>query len=415
LFIPKNFTDVNPVPVDTMAPLSWFSNCGYFVVDKEIFLHKIYALQAATRKRLAPEDITWIFNNDAYNSINWTAPKNVSLASLYRARAQQLREKYSYLVLSFSGGGDSTNVLDSFILNNIHLDEVLVGWPRSQTAGKYTPNLSSSNTNFVSEWDYLIQPKLKWLETVSPKTKITIVDPYENLVAKEPEKDIVEITPRHNYIGVMRYKAIDDVLLERQETYKNVAIIMGINPPNLLVSQKRLYTYFNDVVTSMWPSDYTYKGLNRQVEYFYWTPDMPEIPCVQAHALLAALKTNKDMQKYLSAPEFDHKAANVTGHTFNKIKNLYSEILRRYIKSVLYPTYDYNNLQVDKNSSAAATPEWFSWFYDNPHSKEILQPHDNIIAEHQSLIDPRFFIMNKGQVAEYYIFRSKLYYVGELT
>jgi len=49
-----------------------------------------------------------------------------SLDFLYALRARQLREKYDYLVLYFSGGADSTNILKTFIDNNIFLDEIVM-------------------------------------------------------------------------------------------------------------------------------------------------------------------------------------------------------------------------------------------------------------------------------------------------
>ena len=417
MLIPKNLQNINPIPVDTSAPLAWFADCGYFVVNKEIYLHKVYAMQAATRHGLGPKDVIWVFNNDVYDAVDWKQPKNISLQSLYQARARQLREKYNYLALSFSGGGDSTNVLDSFILNNIHLDEVIIGWPRSQTAGKYTPNLSVVGSNFVSEWDYLIEPKLKWLEKVAPKTKITIADPYHSIASEEPQSDIVEVTVSHNLIGYKRQKAIDDILLDRQKTFKNCAIIMGINTPNLFLMKNHLLTFFADATTSRWPSDYTHKGLQRKVEYFYWTPDMPEIPCVQGHALLAALKINKEIKAMV--PNFDTGKnlpnSQETGYAEGKIKNLYSEGLRRWVKSVLYPTYDFKLLQVNKTNSSTLSPDWFSWFYDNAHSTEILQSHNSAITSHQNLIDPIFFKNKNGEVHDYHTFQSKFYHLGDLN
>lgn len=402
---------VDPTPVDTTAPLSFFSSQGYYIVDGKIFRHKVFAMQEATRKKLKPTDIKWVFNNDVYDKMDWKTPSSVPLKELYRLRAQQLRDKYDYLVLSFSGGGDSTNVLDSFVLNNIHLDEVVVGWARSQTAGKYNVSLSTDAKNYLSEWDYLIEPKLKWLEKVSPRTKITIIDPYEKLEAHDPAEDIVKLTPKHNYIGYKRYRALDDMLLDRQIKYKNCSIIMGVNPPVPVRAKKHFMIYFFDVATSTWGSDYTDKGLRRCVEFFYWTPDMPEIVSAQAHALLDNLRANPEFIALV--PEW-HMKAKVQPETLNTGVNNTQEQLRRWMKWVLYPTYDYKNLQVDKNTSPNIVPEWFSWFYDNPHSKEIMDPHQSGIRSYQNLIDPEFFKVRDGVVHDYYWYRSKYYHIGDL-
>jgi len=407
-FIPKHLQHINPAPVDTTAPLSWFAQAGYYVVDNKIFRHKIYAMQEATRKHLKPKDVIWVFNDNVYDSIDWRNPSNISLTELYRLRAQQLREKYNYLILSFSGGGDSTNILDSFILNNIHLDEVVVYWPRKRTANKYVPSVDTDPRNFSSEWDYLIEPKLKWLESAAPRTKITLLDLHDSFPTNDPANDIVEVTPKHNYIGYQRYKTVDKLLLNRQTTYKNYAFITGVNPPMLTRIKHHLMLYFSDVLTATHASDYTADGLYRNVEFFYWTPDMPEIVKAQAHALLNNLQM---YPKYIDLlPEWHLGGSKQPAKDRKNI----NEQLRRWMKWVLYPTYNCQNLQVDKNTSPIYLTEWFSWFYNNPHSKEILEPHQSGIVSHQNLIDPNFFITRDGQVHDYYAYRSKLYHIGNL-
>jgi hypothetical protein len=408
MLVTNNLYQANSQPVDTMAPLSWFDKTGYYVVKDKIFRHKIYAMQEATRLKLGAEGIKWIFNDNVYDAQNWKNTPNISLLELYRLRAQQLRDKYSYLILSFSGGGDSTNILDSFVLNSIHLDEVIVGWPRSQTAGKYTPTLSTDAKNFLSEWDYLIEPKLKWLRSMSPRTKITIVDPYDNMRSSEPTEDLVSVTARHNYIGYLRYKAIDKELLDRQKKYKNCAMITGINPPMIARINRHLMSYFYDPITSMYASDYTENELYRNIEFFYWTPDMPEIPIIQSHALLDDLNSNPGLVNLV--PVWELKTAK--GRP-GWVKHS-NEDTRRWMKRVLYPTYNSLSLQVDKNTSPILKPEWFSWFYDNPHSTEIAQPHYSAIKSVQNLIDPCFLHSNNNEMHDYLPYRSKFYYVGDL-
>lgn len=402
--------DLSIKPVDSITPLAHFAKEGYYIVDKEIFRHKIYAMQQATRKGLKPKDIKWVFNDDVYGKLDWKTPSSVPLTEWYRRRAQQLREKYNYLVLAFSGGGDSSNVLDSFVLNNIHLDEVVVHWPRKQTAGKYTPNTSTDASNLMSEWDFLVVPKLKWLEKVAPKTKITIADNMEDMRREEPYERFVEITTRHTWNGIRRYRAFDDVLSERQKKHKNCAIIMGISPPAPVKVNRHFMIHFFDAVTSsMYGSDYTEFGLVRNVEYFYWTPEMPELVREQAHALLNNIRRNPQYSKFMHPYSVNgvRQAASLTRRDL--------ENQRRWIKSVLYPTYDHQSLQVDKNTSPIHKPEWFSWIYSNEHSIEIVQPHMSAVISYQKLIHPDFLIIRNNEVHDYCTFGSKLYYVGDFV
>lgn len=397
----------NQQPRDTSAPLSFFSHQGYYVVDNDIFRTKVYAMQEATRKRMLPEQIQWVFNDETFDKLDWKNSSGISLTELYRMRAQQLREKYNYLMLAFSGGGDSTNILDSFVLNNIHLDEVVVHWPRHQTAGKYNPSMDTDAKNFTSEWDYLIEPKLKWLEKVAPNIKITIYDNLVDMRPEEPSEDFMNITSKHTWNAVKRYRGLDDVFFERQEKYKNCAIMLGVNPPFIARVQRHFLLFFADSVTSTYQSDYTYRG-PRTVEFFYWTPDMPEIIKEQAHALLKHLQISPDLLSLV--PEWNVNPAKRPVSVGRPLL----EKQRRWMKSILYPTYDYQNLQVNKNTSPINRTEWFSWIYDNPHSTEIIQPHRSAVTAHQALINPSFFVTRDGEIHDYRGYFSKPRHIGDL-
>jgi hypothetical protein len=401
----------NLAPVDSKTPFDCFAHNGYYIVDGKIFKHKVYAMQEATRKNLKPADIAWVFNDDVYSKIDWKVSNGLPLTEYYRQRALQLRAKYDYLILAFSGGGDSTNVLDSFVLNGIHIDEVVSWWPRSQAAGDYRPSLDPDVKNFRSEYDYLVEPKLKWLEKVAPNVKITVCDNIKDLSPEEPADDLVEITTNHCWTGIQRYRAIDDVYFERQKKHKNCAVIMGVNPPFPVVIRRHFFVVFWEFDTNtQYCSDLTNRGM-RNVEFFYSTPDMPLMVRAQAHALLENLRANPQYANIV------FKWAMSTNETseFKEMNKQNFELQRRWIKSVIYPTYSTQALQINKHDSPIYRPDWFSWFYDNPHAKEILQPHQSAITAHQNLIHPDFFYKKGNEIHNYIQYHSKLHYIGDWT
>ena len=67
-----------------------------------------------------------IHESDDFDNYTWSIEPTPSLKEIMKQRALQLRDTYAYLKLWFSGGGDSTTVLNTFIENNIHLDEICV-------------------------------------------------------------------------------------------------------------------------------------------------------------------------------------------------------------------------------------------------------------------------------------------------
>jgi len=64
--------------------------------------------------------------NSVFENIDWTKEPTKSLKQLYKERAQQIRDMYDYLILYFSGGSDSITVLNTFLDNDIPLDEVVI-------------------------------------------------------------------------------------------------------------------------------------------------------------------------------------------------------------------------------------------------------------------------------------------------
>ena len=60
---------------------------------------------------------------------DWLIEPPESIEELRKQRAQQLRDKYDYLVLYYSGGSDSQTVMNSFVNNNIDLDQIVISVP----------------------------------------------------------------------------------------------------------------------------------------------------------------------------------------------------------------------------------------------------------------------------------------------
>jgi hypothetical protein len=71
-----------------------------------------------------PEQVTWHYHDEYFSSFNWSKEPQESINILYKKRCEQLRSSYDYIVLMYSGGSDSQNILDCFVKNNIHLDEI---------------------------------------------------------------------------------------------------------------------------------------------------------------------------------------------------------------------------------------------------------------------------------------------------
>jgi hypothetical protein len=108
--------------------------------------------------------ISFFAFSDSFYSYSWDIEPTESWEELLLQRALLLREKYKYLKLWFSGGADSTTVLNTFLRNNIYIDEIVV-------------YRFAINDNFLNksnhEIDNYTTPFLKNLNNILINTKIT--------------------------------------------------------------------------------------------------------------------------------------------------------------------------------------------------------------------------------------------------
>ncbi|NBR23517.1 MAG: hypothetical protein EBU08_07045, partial [Micrococcales bacterium] len=110
---------------------------------------------------------TWNFNDEVFGTVDWTQEPSESLPELYRQRAEQIRSEYDYVVLCYSGGADSTNILTTFLNNDIKLDEIMMYHCLSTNPFEVKTN---------SEIRLVGGPTLEKIKYRIPETKIRYID-----------------------------------------------------------------------------------------------------------------------------------------------------------------------------------------------------------------------------------------------
>ena len=98
-----------------------FNRFGYYRVGEISVYSKIEALEIAQRHNLP---ITWHYNDEIFDLHDWTIEPEKSLEQFYLERSQQIRDRYDYIVLFYSGGADSHNMLESFLRAGVKIDEI---------------------------------------------------------------------------------------------------------------------------------------------------------------------------------------------------------------------------------------------------------------------------------------------------
>ena len=120
---------------------------------------KFQAIQAAGRD---VSNISFHTFDESLFKYDYSYEPTESLEDLMKERCLEIRDTYSYIKFFFSGGSDSTTVLNCFLKNNIHIDEIVIF--------RYSLTDDFSNKSNMEVNDFTI-PFVKKLDT-----KITVHD-----------------------------------------------------------------------------------------------------------------------------------------------------------------------------------------------------------------------------------------------
>lgn len=374
---------------------------GYYQVSDKIFYSKPEALIEATRVNHWPE---WKFNIKTYAGLDWAQEPAQDLRELYRRRAQQLRDQYDYIRLECSGGSDSTTVAFSFLLNGIHLDEVIFRYPKLGEKGVSGDASNTKAENTLSEYEFAAKPLLHWIRTNFPNTVVREHDFSENMLAQEATRNESWVfrtrdwfQPAHgdkyDQFNVPEHRVIAD-------SGKKICVLLGIEKPRVCLINQDWYCYFSDVqANSAHPivGDYT----NITNEYFYWTPDMPEITVKQAHMVRHWFDHayNSQLKNLLEWPNY----------SISK-RTAYESL----VKSIIYPDYDQETWQTAKPTDSFYN-EMDTWFYTNFAETKLYTAWLRGLEFLVDKIDPKFFTFRHNRPVGFIPMNSPLYYIGTST
>lgn len=371
---------------------------GYYMCDGVLFQKKIEALVYSKTKN---KPVNWYFQDDIYSKHPWHIEPEESLDELYTKRAKELREKYDYLILCFSGGADSYNVLETFIRQNIHLDEIVT--LNTGYSVKVHANLDvkdTSNDNLPAEHILNAIPRLKYASEKLPKTKITIIDDtdslFKNLQSYENENWIFN---RNDHLGAFaparfNFFEVKDLRV-KLDKYKSVGIIYGRDKPKIKFRGNEMYATFSDVaLNTIKATTHNPDYDNITTEYFYWNSSCLTMMTKQSHIVKRWLENNPSYLPYWK----DSSVA--------KNRSMQESLLR----NVIYTTWNKDWFQVEKNTKQWSNGE--DWFSKDPQfAKEYmlwrrgLDYASNLMKEH---------IVYTDNIPDGFNIFMKWYFIGTL-
>jgi hypothetical protein len=306
-----------------------------YQVGEEKFNNKMMAVLKASEKKLP---INWIFHDEVWDNFsknNLHLLGKHSLDYLYAQRAKQLRETYDYLILHYSGGSDSHNILMTFLNNDIPIDEIFVRRSEKVDSKMYTPNcIDTSAKNIFSEWDYVIKPQLDWIKNNRPNIKITLGDQFsiDPTTIYNDNTMIDRFGQFTGWVEMGRSSLIVESDRKLTDQGKRVANIYGIDKPMVIIKDKKFYMFFTDNAVDA--ANKTSGSGNS--ELFYYAKDMPILIFEQAYSMYKYFSLNKSMRQLI-----DLNLIKRNDHT--RLKTVYE-----LTKQIIYSTWDSNKFQTDK-------------------------------------------------------------------
>jgi hypothetical protein len=377
---------------------------GYYKVGQEKFVSKILAAIKATELKLP---MTWHFHDDVFAKVRPTG--QVNLKELYKERALQLREKYDYLILNYSGGSDSWTILNTFLENNIKLDHIFVKWPKAaMDKGFYTPNTNDRSAfNFASEWDFTLKKDLEWLAQAYPEIKIEVGDWLDNLDEDYFNDDLFHNTVNFNFMtNLLRNKYGSETEKLLVDKGVSVGSIYGVDKPLIMIVDKRCYFYFIDSGPATCPP----RAENPHgTEYFYWTPDMPQLAVEQAYKVYQWYNSNKDKRNLVLLLHPDPAQRE---NAIMKYMEKYFEESSDIIRSLVYPDWNLSKFQAFK---PVPVPEFDGkqkdyWLEVRPEMIDMKHVWRHYWRSYIDKINPIYLHVNK----EFKKSRTRLHYLGNI-
>lgn len=369
------------------------NSLGHYKVNEKVFTSKfeafLYASKINAQVTFHYFDEVW---GPAIDAFNYSA--ELSLPLLYKHRALQLRDKYNYLVLYYSGGSDSNTILDTFLDNNIKLDEIFVRWPVSML-GKYIASpYDKSPTNMLSEWDFAIKPKLDSIRVKHPNIKITIHDWTEDLKSLNITQDTV-YRQNHNF-GLPNYafnESISKTAILEESKGNRVGHIFGVDKPNLkYYGNGTFYLQFNDATVMCSPFQHAHNktDFDNRVLFFY-APEFPELTLAMAYAAVSCLKNHKTFLEFF-------KFENIVTYDSQTKTKIYEKYEKLILPSI-YPTWNIKTFQAGKpNNFNKLYHPWFYYVFGQEEFSKNEKQVNSSVMELLKEVSPTLKYTNKNNV-----------------
>lgn len=366
---------------------------GFYSVGNKIFYNKIQAILEAN-KTLA--DVDWNFNRAILDQLDWTTEPDTSLKDLYAARARQIREQHDYVILMVSGGADSTNMLYSFLDNNLKVDEIVAAAPYSGLSNWRYDRSDTGYHGMISETKFAQLPLMDKVSRSHPDIRITLHDYFEDMMTLKTDEWIYEQLGHWIHLSggtrhsLDRYHHIKDMA----EAGKKIAVVYGIDKPVICRGREGdLFSIIMDSATSVVTQHFRDRYLNVESILFYYTAEQPELMIKQAHQLC----------RWMYLPENHYSKELLWDKSkslaFNSDPLRGSRWQRAIVPCIYYSTMEHQNMwQADKAGpyGILSGKKMDCWLYELHGDSKMIQMAESDTKMFTDTIDDKYFAKDKS-------------------
>lgn len=309
---------------------------GYYQYNGQKTFSKLEALEWSKG-----DQIHWNFNDDVFSKVNWKVEPQEDLWELYKARARQIREEYDYVVLWYSGGMDSDNMIRAWIDSGAKIDEIATWWNYDTTGDLY-------NAQNI-EISQVVLPNIKKFKEQT-EFKFRLFDNSKFMVSSfDVISDGLEYCMNYtgNLMGISKNTLRDHIkdYKDMIASGKKLCFVWGLDKPLVNKIKNEYFFHFTDLIDGG-VGPYVQNRFNDgwYDELFYWTPDLPEIMVKQAHIIM---RYRKLVEKGI--------------HPLSKdVETL-----------LIYPHWNLNNVSIGKSPSIIYSQR-DSWFLTSSNGKKFI-------------------------------------------
>lgn len=354
-----------------MAVLAETDKWGMYYVGNRMFCSK---LEAVMHSRSTGQPVHWRFQPDTLKQYDWTQEPTQSLWELYTERAHQLRNRFDYIMLMYSGGADSNNVLDAFERNNIPIDEIRIGY-----AGN-TSDLETLRIDQNRELYYAAIPKARALQKKWPRLKITVANMKSIMIDHVTQQnDMIHFGNNMSWNPWQRVRFGISMLntkdwLPKISKDNQVCILWGKDKTNVFKVNGRYCVQFIDRQLN---ANFEPLPDNCSHEYFYWSADSVPMIIKQGHVLKNFFRQADynaawfdDNQKYFcrdSGRQWLYNEVEIAGRNIRLNNAFYN--------TLIYPYYEPKIYDVGKLEWQTVSQSVQSTFYHDPNLRRRLNDY----------------------------------------